>query len=333
VPVRSWQIWNEPNIPNFWRSGVNAQEYVALLRAGSAAVRSIDPHDEIVAAGLPNSQLGVPFLTYLDRMYRAGAKGLFNTLAIHPYSRDVQGLLTLAEQARVVMNRWHDRSRLWITEFGWSTGGDASVFRVSEHGQADRIAAALSGLIAQRRALRLRGFIFFKWKDSIAPEEMGGDPWPLHTGLLDSAGAPKPGYWAFGRVVRAWRSAGPWPPGSATPATISRKTVWLSPLGYAAVAMGCRSEETGACAGRLSLQSARPVRCGNETFPAGAPLGAASFKIAIAPAIAPVKLTRAAREIAECVGRIRVRAEVGAAHAATGNASAQHAVEFDIRAR
>src|SRR4051794_34654520 len=157
LPIHAWQVWNEPNIPNFWRSGVNAKEYVALLRAGSTAIRHADPHAEVVAAGLPNSNLGVPFLTFLDRMYEAGAKGLFDDLAIHPYSHNVQGLLTLAEQARSVMDRWGDRSRLWITEFGWSTGGDASAFRVSERGQANRISEALSALIAERRVLRLRG--------------------------------------------------------------------------------------------------------------------------------------------------------------------------------
>src|SRR4051812_13376748 len=200
LPIHAWQIWNEPNIPNFWRSGVNAKEYVALLRAGSTAIRHADPHAEVVAAGLPNSNLGVPFLTFLDRMYEAGAKGLFDDLAIHPYSHNVQGLLTLAEQARSVMDRWGDRSRLWITEFGWSTGGDASAFRVSERGQANRISEALSALIAERRVLRLRGFVFFKWKDSVAPAGSDADPWPLHTGLLNADGAPKPGFWFFGRI-------------------------------------------------------------------------------------------------------------------------------------
>ena len=140
LPIHAWQVWNEPNIPNFWRSGVDARAYVALLRAAAAAIRSADPGAEVVAAGLPNSKLGVPFLDYLEAMYRAGARGLFDTLALHPYSRDVAGLLRLAERARALMNRRHDRSRLWITELGWSTGGDASAFRVSERGQADRIA-------------------------------------------------------------------------------------------------------------------------------------------------------------------------------------------------
>jgi hypothetical protein len=171
LPIHSWQVWNEPNIPNFWRSGPDARRYVALLRAAARAIRRVDPDAEVVAAGLPNSHLGVPFLRYLQAMYRAGAKGSFDTLAIHPYSRNVEGLLALVERARRVMNRHGDRARLWITEFGWSTGGDASAFRVGERGQADRIGAAVSALVAERRLLRLRGFVLFQWRDAVAPPE------------------------------------------------------------------------------------------------------------------------------------------------------------------
>jgi hypothetical protein len=331
LPVHAWQIWNEPNIRNWWPGRVNAAAYVALLRAGARAVRSVDPGAEVVAAGLPNSKnLGVPFLRYLDDMYRAGAKGLFDTLAIHPYSRDVQGLLALAEQARAVMNRWGDRSRLWITEFGWSTGGDASAFRVTRRGQADRIAASLSALIAERRALRLRGFILFQWRDAVAPPELGRDPWPLHTGLLDADGAPKPGFWVFGRIVRMLRS-GVWPEGSAEPARVSRRNVRLSPLGFAAVALGCRSGQTGACAGVLRLRSARPVACDATRLPAGAELGSARFRIAVAPAFVPVRLRSDARRVARCAGRVRVRASVGPVHRA--HAAVAHSVEFELRAR
>jgi hypothetical protein len=332
VPIHSWQVWNEPNIPNFWRSGPNARQYVALLRAGARAIRAADPDAEVVAAGLPNSRLGVPFLEYVERMYAAGAKGAFDTLAIHPYSRNVEGLLSLAESARTVMDRHRDRSRLWITEFGWSTGGDASAFRVSERGQADRIAASLSALVAQRRMLRLRGFVLFKWKDSLAPPELPSDPWPLHTGLLDAGGAAKRGFWVFARVVHALRrSAASWPSGSAELAQVSRRTVRLSPRGYAAVGLGCRSDELGACAGTLRLRGARAVSCGGQTRPAGASLGTARFRVAVAPSIVPVRLTGAARRLALCAGRIRVRATVSKNGSA--RAAAAHAVEFFIRAR
>src|SRR4051812_31207927 len=34
LPVHGWQVWNEPNIPNWWRGGPSPRKYVALLRAG-----------------------------------------------------------------------------------------------------------------------------------------------------------------------------------------------------------------------------------------------------------------------------------------------------------
>jgi hypothetical protein len=307
-----------------------------MLRAGARAIRGADPGAEVVAAGLPNSKLGVPFLEYLDQMYRAGARGLFDTLAVHPYARDVGGVLALAERARVVMNRWQDGSRLWITEFGWSTGGDASAFRVSRRGQADRIAGSLSALIAERRVLRLRGFIFFRWRDAPAPADLGVDPWPLHTGLLDAEGAPKRGFWAFARIVRALRAAGEDAArrdsgGSAELARIVRRDVRISPLGFAHVAIGCRSNAAGACAGVLRLRSATAASCGDRRLPAGGMLGSASFDVAAAPAIAPVRIRRAARLLAACVGQIRVRAAVAPAERA--RASSAHSVEFLLRAR
>jgi polysaccharide biosynthesis protein PslG len=327
APIRSWQIWNEPNIPNWWRSGPSARQYVKLLRAGARAIRQTDPQAEIVAAGLPNSKLGVPFLRYLEAMYRAGAKGSFDTLAIHPYSRNVAGLLSLAESARRVMNRHHDRSRLWVTELGWSTAGDKSVFRVGERGQAERIAASLSGLVAERRALRLRGFILFQWRDAIAPPALGGrDPWPLHAGLIHLDGSPKPGFWAFVLAVYgAQRGEAAWRVSSAEPARISRGTVRLSPLGFAAVGMGCRSPDPGACAGTLRLRAARSLHCGADSRAAGAELGSAKFRVAVAPAIVPVRLTPGARRLARCAGRIHVSATAGSARAGT--------VKFVIRAR
>jgi hypothetical protein len=206
LPVRSWQIWNEPNIPNWWRSGPSPRGYTRMLRAAYRAIKRVDRHAEVVAAGLPNSKLGVPFLRFLSGMYRAGAKRWFDTLALHPYARSIKGLFRLAALARRRMNAHGDRARLWITELGWSTGGDASIFRVGEQGQAARISAALRGLIARRRALRLRGFVVFRWKDALAPPGLGkGDPWPLHAGLLRVNGSPKPAYYAFAQVLSGLR--------------------------------------------------------------------------------------------------------------------------------
>jgi hypothetical protein len=81
----------------------------------------------------------------------------------------------------------------------------------------------------------------------------------------------------------------------------------------------------------LRLQAARPVTCAGRTLAVGTELGSAGFRIAVAPAIAPVRLPSAARRVANCAGRIRVRATVGPDDRA--QAAAARAVEFDIRTR
>jgi hypothetical protein len=44
--------------------------------------------------------------------------------------------------------------------------------------------------------LGLRGVVYYTWRDQ-DPATATRDYWGLHTGLLDAAGNPKPGYYAF----------------------------------------------------------------------------------------------------------------------------------------
>ena len=196
VPIRSWQVWNEPNLPVYWASGPNPAQYTALLKVTSRAIRAEDPGAEIVSAGLPNSRLGIPFSKFLAGMYRAGARAAFSTLAIHPYARTHDGVVAAVAAARRMMNRQrHSRGSIWVTEVGWATDGPRSSFRVGERGQATRIRGTLLGLARERRRLRLRGVVYYAWKDSRVPEDR--DYFGLHTGLIRRNGRRKLGYAAF----------------------------------------------------------------------------------------------------------------------------------------
>ena len=42
MPIRSWQIWNEPNLAYYWRQPF-ASSYVSMLKAAHAAVKKADP--------------------------------------------------------------------------------------------------------------------------------------------------------------------------------------------------------------------------------------------------------------------------------------------------
>ena len=117
-PIRLWQVWSEPNLKWFWSAEPWAQRYVELLRAGRAALKAADPGARIMLAGLPNQSPQA-----LEALYDAGATGLFEEAAIHPYTRLVGNVMRLVRRARRVMDRHGDRTvRLALTEFGWTSG-------------------------------------------------------------------------------------------------------------------------------------------------------------------------------------------------------------------
>src|SRR5205823_5737529 len=86
-PIIAWQVWNEPNLPVYWQMHPDAAQYTELLKVVGTAIHRADPRAQVVTAGLPQSKLGVSFETYLKAMYRAGAQGAFDVLAINAYSR------------------------------------------------------------------------------------------------------------------------------------------------------------------------------------------------------------------------------------------------------
>ncbi|MFL5896212.1 MAG: hypothetical protein ACJ76Z_14015 [Thermoleophilaceae bacterium] len=200
VPIRSWQIWNEPNIRAFWASGPDPAAYAQLLETASAAIRKADPNAEVVAAGLPTSRLGAAAADFLEGIYRAGAKGSFDTAAVHAYAPAPAEVVARTRALHDVIARNGDDARLWVTEFGWGTGGDPGPLTVDPQQQAGYIADTIRRLKADRDALRLRGLIVFQWRD---PKPFPGRRalWPYYAGLLDADGNPKPSLAAFERAA------------------------------------------------------------------------------------------------------------------------------------
>lgn len=204
-PIRSWQIWNEPNVRAYWPSGPNAAQYTRLLKIVGKGIRGADPGAEIVTAALPESHIGVPLFQYLRAMYRAGAGSAFQTLGLSPYSPNVQTLMGVVGKARKLLNQHGGRrKKIWVTEIGWATEGPLSVFRVGRARQATLISRALKTLYARRKSLGIRGVVYFNWRDS-TPYEGGKDFWGIHTGLLDISGKPKPGFDAFKSTTQSLR--------------------------------------------------------------------------------------------------------------------------------
>jgi hypothetical protein len=202
LPIRAWQVWNEPSLPVYWRPHPDASEYARLLRVTADAIKRVDPEAEIVSAGIPESRLGVPFSEYVNDLYDAGAGPAIDALAMHPYARDAQETLNAVAGARELIRRRGFDTPIWITEIGWADGGPPSPFTVGGAGQANRVRQVLPALATDRRRLGIRGVVYFSWRDAPGVYEGGRDFFGLHTGLLYADGKPKPAYDSFVKAVR-----------------------------------------------------------------------------------------------------------------------------------
>jgi hypothetical protein len=169
VPIRMWQLWNEPESSFAWTASPWAQTYVALLRATRAAVKAADPSAKIVLAGLANFSW-----RYLANIYAVrGARDLFDIVAIHAYTSQASGVIEILKNVRNVMNQAGDRHKpMLATELGWpSSKGKVRIygFETTESGQAQRLASLLPLLARNRRSLGLMGFYYYDWMGNEGP--------------------------------------------------------------------------------------------------------------------------------------------------------------------
>ena len=165
MPVRAWQIWNEPNLTVFWSVQPFAPSYVQLLQAAHRALATADPGATVVLAGLTNESW-----TALRAVYAAGGRGAFDAVALHPYTRRPQDVLRILRRGRRIMRAAGDRALpLWITEVSWPAAQgrvaprDVLGIETTERGQAARLARVLRLLAPKRRALRIERFIWYTW--------------------------------------------------------------------------------------------------------------------------------------------------------------------------
>jgi hypothetical protein len=114
--VQVWEIWNEPDIKQFWR-GSN-EDYVQLLRIAYQAAKEADPNCLVMSAGLDGVGEG-----FFDRILTLGAGDAFDIVGVHPYANSIAAAEYRLRIMRRIMNYHAINKPLWITELGWQSGG------------------------------------------------------------------------------------------------------------------------------------------------------------------------------------------------------------------
>jgi polysaccharide biosynthesis protein PslG len=202
LPVRRWQIWNEPNFPLFWRPRPSPRGYARLLHAAAGAIRSADAGATIIAAGVAPVEVGMTPWGFLRRMYRVpGVRDDFDVAALHPYAPYVRWVRQEIGLVRAAMAAGGDgRKPLQLTELGVASDGVfPNAFDKGPVGQAAFLRRALSLVARNRRRWRIAGVDWFTWQDSGA-----ADPHCVFcefAGLFDASGEPKPAWDAFRRLL------------------------------------------------------------------------------------------------------------------------------------
>jgi len=162
-PVRSWQIWNEPNLTRYWNVARWAPSYVALLKRAHKALKAADPGAQTVLAGLPNESWKA-----IEAIYDAGARGSFDIVALHPYTGVPKNVIRIVKIVRREMARRGDgKLPVWVTELSWPAAKGKTVqhndFETTERGQSDRLELGLPMLAEQRRKLRIERVYWYTW--------------------------------------------------------------------------------------------------------------------------------------------------------------------------
>jgi hypothetical protein len=159
LPARQYEVWNEPNLLDYWCPAINAREYADLFVAAARRIHQSDPRAKVIVGGLASGTR--------DRHRPSGTlqemePGRFLELAIahHPDARaeiDAVGLHTYARlPGRHIGHLRHLRRRMGelrlglpivYNEFGWPRRG-ARGFVTGE-----RLRAAYTRRVARIAAL------------------------------------------------------------------------------------------------------------------------------------------------------------------------------------
>jgi Cellulase (glycosyl hydrolase family 5) len=206
VPVRQYQIWNEPSSPTYWNKP-NAEQYAQVVKASHDTITAVDPDARILLAGLFGTPQGDAssknvMWKYLARFYGAGASDSFDAVALHPYSPDVKGLRFQLNKARKILDKHGDQDKeILVSEIGWSSAKpkeDRPLIK-GKKGQAKLLTKSYNFLLKNRGKYNIGSIIWYAWAD--ADHDIAGCEFCNTAGLFKLNGQAKKSWTALVKIT------------------------------------------------------------------------------------------------------------------------------------
>lgn len=188
--LAAFQVWNEPDQANekYWAGSDKVGTYTAMVKALYKPLKQAAPKVPVLAG----SFIGIDG-RWLQAMYREGAKGSYDGLAVQFY-----GLTNFALRAtRATQLANGDHKPLWLTEFGYT-----NCYRPGGPLKQDDQTCVSSGAAAQATsdvlsAVRKHSFVAAAIQYDLRDDPPGGYTF----GLVDLQGRLKATYTAVRRVL------------------------------------------------------------------------------------------------------------------------------------
>lgn len=201
--VPAWQVWNEPNLPAFWRPREDPAAYGQLLLTSVQAMQANAPGRTIVLGGMgyfsqmPTRGGGL----MVESLAKGGLYSMDVVTAYHPYSLHPEGddphaldFVRRAQQGNAALRAAGARD-IWADEWGWSSydGPKEEQPLIGAQGQADYVTRRL----ALMSALDYDKIFLFALSDL----DSRAGARDRRYGLLDESAQPKPVYDALQRML------------------------------------------------------------------------------------------------------------------------------------
>ena len=187
--VAAVEVWNEPNLDQFWSPTPSAASYGALLVKAASAIRGAAPGMTVVAGGTGGVGTGPdvdPLAWYQALCDAVTITYACDAVAVHPYTNNDGGASGGMAQVPAIRALLDDRGArmmpIWATETGAPTAGDdgGTVTEATQAGLVETLAKAWA-------AVRASGpMCWYTLLDTT------GTSREAHFGLLRTDGSDKP---------------------------------------------------------------------------------------------------------------------------------------------
>jgi Glycosyl hydrolase catalytic core len=207
-PVKTWQIWNEPNLAKYFGNKRNpkkpvphtAKAYGKFVKASDKAIHKADKHSQVILAGLSNNAKKKKLAP--DRFIKTllkikGIEKHFKAAALHPYAPSTKKYSQrISEFRRALKKGGAKKKKIWLTEVGWGSKNNRQGLNKGLSGQAKILKKSFKLTLNHRKKWKIDRLYWFEWRDPPrgAPK---GCSFCSSAGLLRANRSKKPSYRKF----------------------------------------------------------------------------------------------------------------------------------------